>query len=64
MNRIKTLEIHKPGVYAIHNKRNDKYYIGSTNDLCNRTTTQIQQQLLKLLTKEEYLIKILGFGEL
>ena len=42
MNRIKTLEIHKPGVYAIHNKRNDKYYIGSTNDLCNRTTTHRQ----------------------
>ena len=42
MKRIKTLEIHKPGVYAIHNKRNDKYYIGSTNDLCNRTTTHRQ----------------------
>lgn len=42
MNRIKALEIHKPGVYAIHNKRNDKYYIGSTNDLCNRTKTHRQ----------------------
>lgn len=42
MGRIKILELHKPGVYAIHNKRNNKYYIGSTNDLCNRTSTHRQ----------------------
>ena len=39
---VHILEIHKPGVYAIHNKRNGKYYIGSTNDLCNRTKTHRQ----------------------
>lgn len=42
MKKIKALEIHKPGVYAIHNKRNDKYYVGSTNDLFNRTKTHRQ----------------------
>ena len=34
--------MHQPGVYAIHNKRNGKYYIGSTNDLHNRTKTHRQ----------------------
>ena len=38
-NEIQIIKIHKPGIYAIHNKRNNKYYIGSTNDLCNRTKT-------------------------
>ena len=42
LKKIKALEIHKPGVYAIHNKRNDKYYVGSTNDLFNRTKTHRQ----------------------
>lgn len=42
MEKIKNLEMHKPGIYAIHNKRNEKYYIGSTNDLCNRTKTHRQ----------------------
>lgn len=37
--KIPIIDIHQPGIYAIHNKRNDKYYIGSTNDLCNRTKT-------------------------
>lgn len=42
MNKIPIIEIHQPGIYAIHNKRNGKYYIGSTNDLRNRTRTHRQ----------------------
>lgn len=34
---MKIPSCNKPGVYAIHNKMNDKYYIGSSMNIHNRT---------------------------
>lgn len=36
MNKYRVPEIQKIGVYAIHNKKNGKYYIGSSINVYNR----------------------------